>query len=120
MKPALPFHSIRRLRNATLHALAGLASAFRTEAAVRLEAVLLAILIPLALLSGHTDMEKLALISSLLLVVIAELTNTAIETVVDRISHEIHPLSKRAKDIGSAIVFISLLNAGLVWSVILL
>jgi diacylglycerol kinase (ATP) len=78
-----------------------------------------AILAPLALWLGHTGLERAALIGSLLLVLIVELLNSAIETTLDRVSIEHHRLTKRAKDIGSAAVMLSLVNAGVVWLLVL-
>ena len=99
----------RRLINATGYSWAGLKAAWRNEEAFRQEGLLCAVLTPLALLIG-----------SLLLIVIVELLNTGIEAAIDRIGPERHELSGRAKDIGSAAVFMALLNAGVVWLLILL
>ena len=80
---------------------------------------MVALLTPAALWLGHTGLERAALIGSLLLVLIVELLNSAIETTLDRVSIEHHGLTKRAKDIGSAAVMLSLVNAGVVWLLIL-
>jgi diacylglycerol kinase (ATP) len=85
-----------------------------------MELVLVAVLAPLALWLGHTGVERALLIGCLLLVLIVELLNSAIEATVDRISFENHRLAKRAKDIGSAAVMLSLVNAGVVWLLIVL
>ena len=79
-----------------------------------------ALLTPLALWLGHTGAERALLVGSLILVLIVELLNSAIEATVDRISFEHHRLAKRAKDIGSAAVMLSLVNAGAVWLLIIL
>ena len=78
------------------------------------------LLTPLALLLGNTGVERALLIGSLILVLIVELLNSAVEATVDRISFENHRLAKRAKDIGSAAVMLSLVNAGVVWLLIIL
>lgn len=85
-----------------------------------MELVLVAVLAPVALWLGHTGVERALLIGCLLLVLIVELLNSAIEATVDRISFENHRLAKRAKDIGSAAVMLSLVNAGVVWLLIIL
>lgn len=77
------------------------------------------LLTPLALWLGHTGVERALLIGSLIVVLIVELLNSAVEATVDRISFENHRLAKRAKDIGSAAVMLSLVNAGLVWLLII-
>lgn len=84
-----------------------------------MELVLVALLTPAALWLGNTGTERALLIGSLILVLIIELINSAIEATVDRISFESHRLAKRAKDIGSAAVMLSLVNAGLIWLLIL-
>jgi diacylglycerol kinase (ATP) len=99
--------------------LAGLAAAARHEDAFRQELILVVLLTPLALWLGHTGVERALLIASLIVVLIVELLNSAIEATVDRISFENHRLAKRAKDIGSAAVMLSLVNAGLVWLLII-
>jgi diacylglycerol kinase (ATP) len=110
----------RRLVNATGYSWAGLQAAWRNEEAFRQEALLCTTLVPLALWLGESAVERALLIGSLLLVVIVELLNSGIEAVVDRIGQERHELSGRAKDIGSAAVFVALLNAAVVWLLILL
>ena len=81
---------------------------------------MLAVLTPLALWLGKTGTERALLIGCLMLVLIVELVNSAIEAAVDRISFENHRLAKRAKDLGSAAVMLSLVNAGLIWLLIVL
>ncbi|HEU4350338.1 MAG TPA: diacylglycerol kinase [Burkholderiales bacterium] len=106
--------------NATHYSLAGLAAAARHEDAFRLELILVALLTPVALWLGDTGIERALLIGSLFLVLIVELLNSAVEATVDRISFENHRLAKRAKDLGSAAVMLSLANAGVVWLLIIL
>jgi diacylglycerol kinase (ATP) len=108
-----------RMVNATRYSIAGIAAALRHEDAFRVELCLAVILIPAGLLLGRTGAEKALLIASVLLVLIVELVNSAIEAVVDRVSLESHELAKRAKDMGSAAVMLSLLNAGTIWLLIL-
>ena len=109
----------RRLLNATRYSIDGLAAAWRHENAFRQELALAAVLLPVALLLPLPGVEKVVLIGSLLLVLIVELLNTAIEVAVDRDSVEIDPLAKRAKDYGSAAVMIALLGAAMTWVTIL-
>jgi diacylglycerol kinase (ATP) len=109
-----------RLWNACGYSLAGFRAAYRHEDAFRQEVLLAAILIPLALWLPQGYLGKALMISSVLLVVIVELLNSAIEATVDRISLENHDLAKRAKDIGSAAVLASLVNVVVVWGLVLL
>ena len=97
----------------------GLKAAFKHEAAFRQELLLVALLIPLGLWLGNSGVERALLVSSLLLILIAEIINSAIEAVVDRIGLERHELSGRAKDLCSAAVFIDLVNAMLFWLLII-
>ena len=110
---------LQRLLPALRYSWQGLRAAWRHEAAWRQELVLAAILIPTALYLPVTGAAKALLIASVLLVLIVELCNSALEAVVDRISTETHPLSGRAKDIGSAAVLVALINTVLVWSLVL-
>lgn len=118
MKPAT-HHGIKRIIRATRFSMQGFAAGWKHEAAFREEVVLAVILFPIALLIPVTIPEKILLIMTLFIVLITELINSAIEAVVDRISDEIHPLSGRAKDIGSAAVFLSLLLTAITWGLIL-
>lgn len=111
---------LRRLLNAAHYSMSGLAAAARHEDAFRMELALALFLAPLALWLGDNGVERALLIGSLLLVLVVELLNSAIEATVDRISLEDHRLAKRAKDIGSAAVMLSLLAAGSVWLLVLL
>ena len=110
---------IARIWNAFLYSLQGISAAFKHESAFRLEVLLAVILIPTALLLPANGTGRALMIASVLLVLIVELINSAIETVVDRISPEYHPLAKRAKDIGSAAVLLSLINVPLIWTLVL-
>ena len=110
---------LRRLLNATRYSIDGLVAAWRHESAFRQELLLAAVLVPVAILLPLAAVEKVLLIGSLLLVLIVELLNTAVEVAVDRDSLRIDPLAKRAKDYGSAAVMIVLLIAGMTWVTIL-
>ncbi len=107
-----------RIWNALHYSLAGLSQAFRLEDAFRQEVFLAIVLLPIALLYPHSGVEKALLAASVLLVLIVELLNSAVEAVVDRVSLERHELAKRAKDIGSAAVLITLINLACVWGLI--
>ena len=109
-----------RIWNAFSYSLAGLRAAYRHEDAFRQEMWLAAMLIPAALLSPANGLGKALMIASVLLVLVVELLNSAIEAAIDRISLDQHRLSKRAKDIGSAAVLIALLNVLSVWALVLL
>ena len=98
----------------------GLSSAIREEAAFRQELLLFCVLTPLAFWLAHSGIERAILVGSMMLVLVVELLNSAVESVVDRISTEMHPLSGRAKDLGSAAVFLTLINAACMWGMILL
>ena len=109
-----------RLWNAFGYSLAGFRAAYKHEDAFRQEVLLAAILIPLALWLPVTPVGKALMIASVLLVIMVELLNSAVEATVDRISLENHALAKRAKDIGSSAVLVSLLNVIVVWGLVLL
>jgi diacylglycerol kinase (ATP) len=111
---------LQRLLNACGYSLHGLVSAFRHEDAFRQEVFLAAVLIPIALFLDVGGTGKALMIGSVLLVLIVELLNSAIEAAVDRISFDQHRLSKRAKDIGSAAVALSLVNVAVVWLLVIL
>ena len=110
---------LQRLLDATRYSIAGLAEAARHEAAFRQELLLAAVLVPLGLYLGKTAVERALLVGSVLLVLVVELLNSAVEAAVDRISLEEHPLAKRAKDLGSAAVMLSLVTLGVVWLLVL-
>ena len=109
----------RRLWNAWRYSWAGLGAAWRHEAAFRQELLLAAVLLPAALLLPEGRLAQALLIGSVLLVLIVELLNSAIEAAIDRISLQEHQLAKRAKDIGSAAVLLALLNLVVVWALVL-
>ena len=115
-KPRSPF---TRLWNALLYSLDGLSAAFRHEDAFRLEVLMALVLIPIAIHTHVSGVGKALMIASVLLVLIIELLNSGIEAVTDRISLEDHVLAKRAKDMGSAAVMISLVNVPVVWLLVL-
>ena len=107
---------LQRVWNALHYSLAGLRAAFTCEDAFRQEALLAAVLIPASFFLPAGGLGRALMIASVLLVLIVELLNSAIEATVDRVSFELHDLSKRAKDFGSAAVLLSLLLVGGIWS----
>ncbi len=111
---------LRRLLNAFGYSLAGFRAAYKHEDAFRQEALLAVILIPLAVWLPVSLIGRALLIGSVLLVIVVELLNSAIEATVDRISLDSHDLAKRAKDIGSAAVLVSLINAVVIWGLVLM
>lgn len=106
---------IKRICNAFSYSLDGLVAAMRHEAAFRQEALLALLLIPIALALQVDGPRKAVMVGSVLLVLIVELLNSGIEAATDRVSLEDHALAKRAKDLGSAAVMISLANVPVVW-----
>jgi diacylglycerol kinase (ATP) len=108
-----------RIVHALFNSLAGLQDAWRNESAFRQEVILAVILVPVACFVNVSNAERAILIGSVLLVMIVELLNTGVEAAIDRISFDHHSLSKRAKDIGSAAVFVSLVLCAIVWFLIL-
>ncbi len=106
---------LKKLINSTVYSWRGLRATWRNEEAFRLELSLALLFMPLAALVGDGLVHQLLLVLICGLVILAELINTAIESVVDRIGPELHPLSGQAKDIGSAIVFITLCLFLLLW-----
>jgi diacylglycerol kinase (ATP) len=116
-----PYKSVggpRRIWNALRYSMRGLALALRIESAFRQELTLAVVLIPVAVLLALPAIETLALIGSLVMVLIVELINSSIEAAVDRISLDHHRLSGRAKDLGSAAVFLALMLCMLTWLLI--
>ncbi|MCP8463576.1 diacylglycerol kinase [Pseudomonas sp. ZM23] len=111
---------LKRILNATGYSLAGFAAAFKGEAAFRQLVLINVILIPLSFFCDVTRGERALLIAVCLLALIVELLNSAIEAVVDRVSLERHPLSKNAKDMGSAAQFVALTIITVTWAGILL
>jgi Diacylglycerol kinase len=110
---------LRRIWNASHYSMDGLRSACRDEAAFRQEVLLAAIMIGSSFFMPVNGIEQAVMIACVVIVLIVELINSAIEAVVDRVSLERHPLSKKAKDLGSAAVLLALLNVPLVWGVVL-
>ncbi|MDR5611536.1 MAG: diacylglycerol kinase [Arsenophonus sp.] len=110
---------LTRIIKATGYSLKGLRAAWKSEAAFRQEAIMVIVAIIVAFLLDVQWIERLLLISSMVLIAIVELLNSAIEAVVDRIGTELHELSAKAKDIGSAAVFISICLAIFIWSVVI-
>lgn len=106
------------LWGAFLYTLDGLKTAYKNEFAFRLECYVTLLALPLALWLGGTVVAKAMLISSWLLILVIELLNSAIEAAIDRISEARHPLSKAAKDLGSAAVFVACVNAACVWGLL--
>jgi diacylglycerol kinase (ATP) len=111
---------IKRLLNAFHYSLSGLKEAYRNEDAIRQEVLLATILLPLAFWLESASIGRALMIGSVLLLLIVELLNSAIEATVDRISLDDHRLAKRAKDIGSAAVLITIINMVLIWTLVLL
>ena len=111
---------ITRVINATRYSLNGLRYAWHTQAPFRYECYVLVLVIPLGWRCGETAAERSLLIGSWLVVLIVELINSAIETVVDRIGADRHELSGSAKDLGSAAVFCSIVSFAMVWLIVAL
>jgi diacylglycerol kinase (ATP) len=112
-------NGLTRLVSATRYSLQGISACWRHEAAFRQEAGLAVIGIPLALWLAQDGVEFLLLVLPLLLLMLAELANSAIEAIVDRLGYEADELSGRAKDMGSAMVFMAIMIAALSWCTIL-
>jgi diacylglycerol kinase (ATP) len=110
---------LRRLVNALNYSLSGLLLAWRDEAAFRQEVILAIVLVPVAFMVPVDMTQRVLLVASVMLVLVVEMINSAIEATVDRVSLDIHPLAKRAKDMGSAAVLLALMNAILIWAMIL-
>ncbi len=110
---------LKRLINAAGYSWHGLRAAWRSEAAFRQEVLGCVFLVPVGIWMGDTGVERALLVSSLMLVPIVELLNSAIESVVDRQGYEHHPLSGQAKDMGSAAVLLSILVTLLIWVFVL-
>ncbi len=106
---------LSRIMHAAGYSAAGLSSAYRSESAFRQEFWLAAVLVPASFWLGRGWVETSLLLGSVMLVLIVELLNSAVEAAIDRVSFELHDLSKRAKDYGSAAVLLSLLLCAGVW-----
>lgn len=111
---------LARIKRAMHCSFLGLAAAYRNEEAFRQELLLCLVLLPVACWLGNTNIERALLVGSLLILLIVELLNTAVEVVVNRIGIERHELSGRAKDLGSAAVFMAIANTVVVWLLVLL
>jgi len=118
MKPGAT--GLTRIINAAGYSWQGLQAAYKHEAAFRQELLLCLVLLPLALYLGETGLEKALLIVCLFIVLIAEILNSAIEAVVDRFGGDMNELSGRAKDMGSAAVFLALVNVAVCWTLVIL
>lgn len=111
---------VGRVIRAGSYSVSGLRAAVRKEAAFRQEVILFIVFAPLAVWLGRDGVERALLLGSLMLVLVVELLNSAIEATVDRISKKHHKLSGRAKDMGSAAVYLSLLLVVFVWALVLI
>ena len=111
--------SFKRIYNAFFYSIAGLKSMYASEQAFRQDLLIFSAGILLLIFADVSKTEKTVMMVSLFLLLMAETVNTAIETVVDRISKEYHPLSKKAKDIGSFLVLLAIINLSMVWAIIL-
>ena len=109
-----------RIVRAFRYSLQGLGACYRHEAAFRQEVLAALLIVPLGLWLGRDGGERALLVGSWCLVMVVELLNSAVEATVDRVSLDSHSLAKRAKDIGSAAVFVALLNAAAIWALVLL
>lgn len=118
MKPG--YTGIERLAHAAKFSIQGVVACWRYESAFRQEVVLVVVTVPLALWLGDTGLERAVMVASVLLILVVELLNTGIEYVVDRIGGEVHYLSGRAKDVGSAAVLLSIILAIVVWVLVLM
>ena len=119
MNPMKGKTGIRRVVNAFFYSMAGLRAAWHHENAFRQEVALAAVLLPVAFLVPMPGVERALLAASVLMVLVVELLNSAVESAIDRISPEHHPLSGRAKDVGSAAVLVALLTTTVVWACVL-
>lgn len=123
MLPRSPYKGtsgLQRILNATGYSLAGFKAAFQNEAAFRQIILINSMLIPLSFFMPVSRVEQVIMIVVCLLAIIVELINSAIESVVDRVSMEQHPLSKNAKDMGSAAQFVALAIIALTWGACLI
>jgi len=111
---------LTRIINAVGYSLSGFKAAWMTEEAFRQEVILVGTLMPIGLWLGQTGVERAILIGCLFSILLTELLNSAIEAVADGLSEEWHPLIKRAKDLGSAAVFVALCGTCVIWLLILL
>ncbi len=112
--------AILKLKEASRYSFDGFKAAFQDEFAFRLELLVGIIALPVAIFIGKTYIDRALLISTLLLVIVAELLNSAVETTLNRIDRSWNPLTKKAKDLGSAAVTVTLINALVVWIMIII
>jgi diacylglycerol kinase (ATP) len=110
---------LRRILSATRNSLEGFVAAVRHEHAFRQELIMTAVLVPVGVWLGKDGLERALLVASVLFILVVELLNSAVEATVDRISFDNHRLAKRAKDIGSAAVMLSIFMAAVVWLLVL-
>ena len=110
---------IPRILNAIRYSLEGFAAAWKNEAAFREELLLAVITIPLAFYLGKTGVDRALMVGAMLFILIVEILNSGLEAIVDKASPEKHELAKRAKDLGSAAVFLSIINAAVIWACVL-
>lgn len=110
---------IARLKRAMRCSIQGLSAAYRNEEAFRQEVLACLVLLPLACWLGDTNVERALLAGSLVILLIVEILNTAVEVVVNRISAERHELSRLAKDLGSAAVALAIAHAAIIWLLVL-
>ncbi len=110
----------RHILNATRYSMQGIKAAWSTSIAFRIECTLGVVLTPISVILGETGSERALLILPLVIVLITELLNSGLESAMDRIGKETHPLSGQAKDMGSAAVFVSLISVPTIWGLVLL
>ena len=110
---------IQRIINAFGYSIAGIAAVFKSEAAFRQECVLGILIVPLSFYLGRSGIERAILLGTYLIVLLMEMINSALEACIDRFGGEIHPLSKKAKDIGSALVLVAFILMGATWWLVL-
>jgi diacylglycerol kinase (ATP) len=118
-KPGLVPRGPMRMWHATQWSFRGLTQAFRHESSFRLEVYLFVVLAPIGMVLGASAIERVLLVGSLMLVLVVELMNSGLEAIVDKASPEFNELAGRAKDMGSAAVFVSMLHVLLCWGLIL-
>ena len=116
---APPSISFSRVVKAWGYSIDGIAATWRTEGAFRLEVLIAAVLIPIACAMPVVLIERALLVASVLMVLVVELLNSAMEAAIDRVSLDPHPLAKKAKDTGSAAVMVAIVIAMLLWGAVL-
>ena len=111
---------VRRILNAFKYSYNGFIETLKSEAAFREDLFIFILFLPIAFIVDVTKAQRALLVFALIFILFAECVNTAIEVAIDRISSDIHPLSKKAKDIGSFVVLLAFINAILTWGIVLL